>query len=310
MKRHNGAMISVKHLNKMYGKSVGISDVSFEVKAGEVLGFVGPNGAGKTTTMRILLGLIRATSGQATILGQNALTAEPSLRRHIGYLPGVLGLYRHLTGFEYLTFIAKMRGRDCQVNIEKLADQLNVDLTRHIEQLSKGNRQKLGVIQAFMHEPSVLILDEPTSGLDPLVQHAFEELIRERTSAGSAILLSSHVLSEVEELAHRVAIIHDAHIIAFEDLSTLRSRAGSNVEFTFHSPQPNTVFESLPGVSNVHWNGDVMHCTVVGSEEELLRRAVQCGAWQVHTSVVSLEDLFNAAVGAQDAVTAHKEPVA
>ena len=233
-------------------------------------------------------------------MGQDALLADPSLRKHIGYLPGVLGLYRHMTGQHYLSFVAKMRAAECNATIQNLAERFNLDLSRRIDQLSKGNRQKLGVIQAFMHEPSILILDEPTSGLDPLVQHAFEELIQERSQSGAAVLLSSHVLSEVEELANRVAIIHEAHIVAFEDLSTLRSRAGSNVEFTFRAPISSSVFESLPGVSHVHWNGDVMHCTVVGSEAELLRCAVDNGAWQVNTSSVSLEDLFNAAVGQTD----------
>ena len=191
----NKPAIALKNLTKSYGKSRGIEDISFEVFPGEVFGFLGPNGAGKTTAIRTLVGLINATSGSAEILGQNALESTVGLRAQIGYLPGVLSIYKGFTAWQYLQFIAKMRGVNCDAKINEYAKRLNLDLHKHISDLSKGNRQKVGVIQAFMHQPAVLFLDEPTSGLDPIVQREFEEILDEAKARGAAVRLSSHVLS-------------------------------------------------------------------------------------------------------------------
>ena len=171
--------IRLKNLSKSYGASRGIEGISFEVMPGEVFGFLGPNGAGKTTAIRTLVGLIKASSGSAEILGESVSISSVSLRSKIGYLPGVLSTYKGYTAWEFLQFVAKMRGLNCDEKIIEYAKRLELDLHRKISHLSKGNRQKIGVIQAFMHQPLVLFLDEPTSGLDPIVQREFEEILEE-----------------------------------------------------------------------------------------------------------------------------------
>jgi ABC-2 type transport system ATP-binding protein len=180
--------LELRDLTKYYGNDLGIDGVTFDVSQGETFGFLGPNGAGKTTTMRLLLGLIKPTRGTASILGKD-LGEGPLVRERIGYLPGTLELYENLTGKEFLNFFAKLRKKDCKKQIAELSSRFDLDLTRHIHDLSKGNRQKLGVVQAFMHEPDLLLLDEPTSGLDPLVQREFAELVRETTARGGTLLL-------------------------------------------------------------------------------------------------------------------------
>ena len=292
--------ISLVGLTKFYGLDRGIEDVTFDVKRGEVLGFLGPNGAGKTTAMRLLVGLISPTNGQATILGKNALIQDSKLRARIGYLPGVLGLYRNMSGIDLLQFYARMRNVDCTNRINELAEKLNIDLSRKVSDLSKGNRQKLGVIQAFMHKPDVLILDEPTSGLDPLVQREFENIMRESVQLGSAVLLSSHVLSEVEHLADRVAIVRDGNLLALESIASLKVRATQVVDFTFAQPVTSTDFASLAGVTDVRVHGDTLTCAVEGSQTELLKKAIEHSVLQVHSREVSLDEIFQTIVGTQE----------
>lgn len=296
----NEIAISLVGLTKFYGLDRGIENVTFDVKRGEVLGFLGPNGAGKTTAMRLLVGLISPTNGQATLLGQNALIQDSKLRDRIGYLPGVLGLYKNMSGIDLLQFYARMRNVDCSRRINELAEKLNIDLSRKVSDLSKGNRQKLGVIQAFMHKPDVLILDEPTSGLDPLVQREFENIMRESVQLGSAVLLSSHVLSEVEHLADRVAIVRDGNLLALESIASLKVRATQVVDFTFAQPVVPTDFASLAGVTDVRVHGDTLTCAVEGSQTELLKKAIEHSVLQVHSREVSLDEIFQTIVGTQE----------
>lgn len=284
--------IELVNLTKNYGKSRGIENISFTVQQGEVLGFLGPNGAGKTTCIRTLMGLIKATSGEARILGENALVASASLRSKIGYLPGVFAVYENYTGLELLQFIAKMRGINCDSAIKQYADRLKLDLHRHIHDLSKGNRQKVGVIQAFMHNPDVLFLDEPTSGLDPLVQREFEGILDEAKARGAAVVLSSHVMSEVEHLADRVAIINEGKLVVLEQISNLKLRAKQRVDLYFDHPVPESIFSSLPGVSQVHVRGNELSCTIVGNESELLRVAVANGVTSIRSHEPTLDEIF------------------
>lgn len=284
--------VSLRGLTKHYGKSRGIADVTFDVHRGEVFGFLGPNGSGKTTALRTLVGLIHATSGSARILGRDALSPDPSLRESIGYLPGSLGLYSSMTGRAFLRFLAKVRRKDCDESIEQLAGRLKVDLDRRIQELSKGNRQKIGVIQAFMHHPQVLLLDEPTSGLDPLVQHEFESLLDESKSRGAAIVLSSHVLSEVEHLADRVAIINEGTLLVVASVSTLKERALRSVDLHFDAPPPDDAFEYIDGVRDIARHGNMITCSVLGSEHQLLLAAVEHGVVTVTTREPSLDEVF------------------
>lgn len=292
--------ISLSGLTKFYGRQLGVADLTFDVSPGEVFGFLGPNGAGKTTAMRMLVGLLRISSGRATILGQDVATAPAALRGRVGYLPGALALYKNLTAREYLTFVARMRHRDLDTEIAGLAGRLNLDLSRHIHDLSKGNQQKIGVIQALMHEPEVLILDEPTSGLDPIVQREFEALVDEATSRGAAILLSSHVLSEVEHLAQRVAIVDDGHLLVVEHIDRLKERSVRSLELTFRTAVDTQRLAAVPSVETVTAHGSVATCTVVGAHTELLRVAVELGVETVRTQEPSLEDIFMTLVSGGD----------
>jgi ABC-2 type transport system ATP-binding protein len=292
--------ISLQGLTKYYGRQRGIEDVTFDVAPGEVFGFLGPNGAGKTTTMRTLLGLLHVTRGTAQILGVDVATAPPTLRDRIGYLPGGFELYENLSGHAYLTFLARMRGRDLSRQFEQLSDRLDLDLSRHIHDLSKGNRQKIGVVQAFMHEPDVLVLDEPTGGLDPLAQREFETLLEEQTARGVGVLLSSHVLGEVDHLAQRVAIIDQGRLVTVQQIDELKQQAARTIDLDFPASVPAGEFTVMPGVTEAFAHGTRVSCTVVGAETDVLRRAVELGVTSVHTHEASLEDVFFSLVGRRD----------
>ncbi|MBU6348225.1 MAG: ABC transporter ATP-binding protein [Actinomycetales bacterium] len=284
--------ISISNLTKMYGNTVGVRDISFEVMPGEVLGFLGPNGAGKTTAMRVLVGLIHATSGTARILGVDIQAANPALRADIGYLPGALELYRHLSAADLLHFLASMRRLDCSKQITSLANRLDLDLSKRLSDLSKGNRQKVGVIQAFMHQPKVLILDEPTGGLDPLVQREFEDILNSARDNGAGVLLSSHVLSEVEHLTDRVAILDRGDLLAVEHIDNLKSATTRTLDLQFEELVPPEVFSGVQGVKDVVVRGHQVTCEVAGSEHELLKVAVANGVVNVHSREVSLTEVF------------------
>lgn len=284
--------ISLSHLTKNYGNSRGIEDITFEIFPGEVFGFLGPNGAGKTTAIRTLMGLISATSGSAQILGHDALVSTPELRARIGYLPGALSLYQNYTSTELLEFFAKMRNKNCAKLISEYAKRLNLDLDRKISELSKGNRQKIGVIQAFMHEPDAIFLDEPTGGLDPFAQREFESILEEAKSRGAAVMLSSHVLSEVEHLADRVAIISEGRLLVVDHISTLKNKALRTIDLYFDHPVLPGIFGAIEGVKNVVARGNSLSCTVIGSENSLLKIAVENNVVTVQTHEPSLEEIF------------------
>ena len=304
----NGPAIEIAGLTKFYGRQLGVADLAFDVAPGEVFGFLGPNGAGKTTAIRMLMGLLRITRGRATVLGHDVATAPPALRARIGYLPGALALYRNLSGRQYLGYTARMRGLDLDHVIEGLAERLNVDLGRHLHDLSRGNQQKVGVIQAFMHDPDVLILDEPTSGLDPLVQREFEGMMAEAAARGAAVLLSSHILAEVEQQADRVAIIDEGHLLVVEHIDTLKQRALRTIDLEFPADVPIDSFRSLASVSSVEGTTRRVTCTVIGGENELLRTAVELGVDSVRTREPSLEDVFMSLVAGGDRDAAAPAP--
>ena len=291
--------ISLEKLTKNYGSTRGITEVTFDVNAGEVMGFLGPNGAGKTTAIRTLLGLIKATSGNATILGKNALVPNVELRRKIGYLPGIAATYDRYSALKYLDFLAHMRGLELESEIRTLARRLDLDINEHIHDLSKGNRQKVSVIQAFMHSPEVLFLDEPTSGLDPLVQREFEKILDEARDRGAAIILSSHVLSEVEHLADRIAIINQGAIVIVDEISTLKSKARRRIDLFFDQKISKNDFSKVPNIKEIEVEDGSLHCVVTGSEHELLKRAVELGVSEVRTQESSLEEIFLDLVGSK-----------
>jgi len=284
--------VSLHGLTKHYGSSRGIEDITFDVHHGEVLGFLGPNGSGKTTALRTLVGLIHATSGAARMLGRDALKPSPELRESVGYLPSSLGLYSSMTGMDFLRFLANVRRRDCDEEINRLAHRLKVDLERRIQDLSKGNRQKLGVVQAFMGEPEVLILDEPTSGLDPLVQQEFHSLLHEVTSAGHTVFLSSHVLSEVQHVADRVAILREGRLVVVEDVDALRAKALRRIEISFDGPAPAADFATLPGVRSYEVTGDRIALEVQGELDEVVKAASRHHVVDIDSREANLDDVF------------------
>ena len=218
-------IVVADHLTKSYGATRGIVDVSMTIEAGEVFGFLGPNGAGKTTTIRTLLDFIRPTSGRATVLGLDPRSASIEIHRSVGYLPGEFVPYEQMSGREYLDYLNALRGGVDRESIDELAERLESDLSPKISSLSHGNKQKLGLIQAFMHGPPLLILDEPTQGLDPIMQQRFQTLVLDARAAGQTVFLSSHDLPEVERVCDRVGIIREGRLITVEDVGSLKTRA-------------------------------------------------------------------------------------
>jgi ABC-2 type transport system ATP-binding protein len=243
--------ISARSLTKNFGRREVLHGIDFAVEAGSVFGVIGPNGAGKTTTMRCLLDIIRPTAGEVRVLGVDPRKGGPELRRRIGYLPGELFLEGRVTGRKLLAHYEAVSGPVPPGRINELADRLGLDLDRHTRKLSKGNKQKLGLLQAFMHQPGLLVLDEPTSGLDPLVQQEFHAMVREARHRGQTIFLSSHVLSEVQQTADTVAILRDGHIVAVESVSGLREGAVRRVRITAAGIAADDAVALLTGVPGV-----------------------------------------------------------
>ncbi|KRE74373.1 ABC transporter ATP-binding protein [Arthrobacter sp. Soil762] len=270
--------ISTRSLTKKFGRREVLHGVDFAVEAGSVFGVIGPNGAGKTTTMRCLLDIIRPTSGEVRVLGKDPRAGGPQLRRRIGYLPGELFLEGRVTGRTLLAHYQAISGPVAPGRIDALAERLGLDLDSHTRKLSKGNKQKLGLVQAFMHDPELLVLDEPTSGLDPLVQQEFHAMMREAQHKGQTIFLSSHVLSEVQQTADTVAILRDGRIIAVESVSGLREGAVRRVRFTANGTTAHdagALLGGVPGVGHVEVlesGGSItLSATVEGAIQPLVR---------------------------------------
>jgi len=214
--------IEINNLTKYYGKSRGIVDVSLEVEDGEIFGFIGPNGAGKSTTIRLLCSLIYPSSGSATIFGKDVVKHGPEIRQDIGYLPGEVFYYDRMKVIDLLKYSESFYENDCTERMHELAEYMELDLKRRIDDLSYGNKKKVGIVQGLLHSPKLLFLDEPTSGLDPLMQQKFFDLVREENARGVTVFFSSHILAEVQKLCTRVAIIREGEIVKIEDIKTLR----------------------------------------------------------------------------------------
>ena len=294
-------VIRTEALTKHYGSRRGLDGLDLEVRQGEIYGFLGPNGAGKTTTIRILMDLIRPTGGQASVLGQDPREGGPALRRRVGYLAGDFIVDGGQSSRELLTHLAHLRGGVAQQRIEQLADRLNLDLQVRIRSLSKGNHQKVGLVQAFMHAPELLILDEPTSGLDPMLQQIFLELVREAKAAGQTVFMSSHVLSEVQQTADRVGIIRDGRMVAVESVEALRRRAVRRVEIHFDEPVLPDAFIGLENVLDVATDGPVLRCRLAGRADALVKAAARYPVDSLVIEEPHLEELFFTYYQAQEA---------
>ncbi len=286
-----GPVIRGVSLTKYYGDDRGVEDLNFSVEPGEIYGFLGPNGAGKTTTIRLVLDLIRPTRGVVEVFGATPRSC-PGLRRRIGYLPGDLRLYEQLTARELLDYFAHLRRIESLGVAPVLAERLDLELDRPINSLSKGNRQKVGIVQAFMHDPDLLVLDEPTSGLDPLVQQVFYELLDEARAAGRTVFLSSHVLPEVQHVADRVALLRDGSVILTGTVEQLRARAFTRVEVTLaHAAAPDA-FVGLPGVRELERHGSTILFALHGEADGLVKALATHHVLGLDSHEADLEDVF------------------
>jgi ABC-2 type transport system ATP-binding protein len=292
-------VIATRQLTKHYHGRPALLGVDLEVPAGTVFGYLGPNGAGKTTTIRILAGLLRPTSGRAEICGYDTVARREQAQRHLGYLPGDFTGYPDLTGEQYLRYLANLRGGLDPAPAEQLAKRLDLDLSVRIGSLSHGNRQKVGIVQALMHRPDVLILDEPTAGLDPIVQREFLDLLREARNEGRTVLLSSHILYEVEAVADEVAILRHGRLVVVESVETLKAQALRRIDLTFAGQPPLPSLRAIPSVREAHATGDTAHLVVEGGTAELFRVASPYGITQVVTHEPDLEEIFMAYYGTE-----------
>ena len=286
------APIDVTELTKTFGSNRGIEDVSFSVHRGEVFGFLGPNGAGKSTTIRLILGLCRPTAGQVRVLSHDP-TADPiAAHRDVGYLPGELALFPKMTGRQHLDWFARGRGITDMTVRDELVERFGADLDRPVHTLSKGNRQKIGIILAFFHRPELVVLDEPTSGLDPLLKDEFDHLLRETVADGRTVFLSSHELDEVQRAADRVAIIKDGRLVLVDTVERLRGSAPRTVEFQFDRPIESSVFTGLAGVEVVSNRHGLARLSLTGPLGPLLHAAAALDPIDMTARPADLDELF------------------
>jgi len=264
----NDYAIETFALTKYYGRRLGAADVSLAVPTGSIYGFLGPNGAGKTTTIRLLLGFLKPTAGEGTVVGYDIKSQTLHVRRNVGYLPGEVRLFSHLTGYRTLKYLAGLRGADCRTRAEELAQILDLDLSLKVRYYSRGMRQKLGFIQAMMHDPPVLILDEPTNSLDPLVQQVVYDLLGDYAAAGGTVFFSSHIIAEVERICDHVLIIRRGRVVADDEVRQLREKSIQHIRLILkeHSNMPDHLPE---GVQVTRHNGQEFHLRVEGPTELL-----------------------------------------
>ncbi|WP_318614086.1 ABC transporter ATP-binding protein [Sporosarcina sp. YIM B06819] len=284
-------IIEVNNLTKTYGEARGISDVSFTVEQGEIFGFIGPNGAGKSTTLRTLLSLIHPTSGSATIFGKDIIKDAPDIKKDIGYLPSEVFYYDHMKVKDLLKYSASFYKKDCSKRIKELVEIMELDVNRKIDDLSLGNKKKVGIVQGLLHEPKLIILDEPTSGLDPLMQHKFFDLLEEENKKGATILFSSHILSEVQRLCDRVAIIKEGKIIKLEKISTLNDDHFKKIHIeTSHPIEHN--YLRMEGVTDLVVDQHKVSFLFKGDVNAILKQIAAISITNISVVEPDLEEIF------------------
>ncbi|BCK00322.1 ABC transporter ATP-binding protein [Anaerocolumna chitinilytica] len=283
-------VIEIKNLTKSYGSSRGITDVTLSVEQGEVFGFIGPNGAGKSTTIRTLLGLIHPTGGTATIFGKNCIE-DPSVRKELGYLPSEVFYYDNMKVIDLLKYSASFYGKDCTTRIKELAEVMDLDLKKKIEDLSFGNKKKVGIVQGLLHEPKLIILDEPTSGLDPLMQQKFFELIENENKKGATVFFSSHILSEVQRMCTRVAFIKEGRIIKLEKMSTLSENSYKKIHLESKAKISDAVF-NVPGISALKLEQGNADFIFKGNINEILKKVSEIDLRNISITEPDLEEIF------------------
>jgi ABC-2 type transport system ATP-binding protein len=290
-------IIKTRGLSKNYGQRLGISDVNIEVMASEVFGYLGPNGAGKTTTIRVLLDFIRADKGTAQIFGLDIRKSSADIRRRVGFLPGELNLYENLTCRDLLLYFCNLRGKSDWPYIEELAARFQCHLAQPIHSLSQGDKRKIGLIQAFMHKPDLIILDEPTNGLDPIMQHEFYRLIGETRALGQTIFFSSHNLPEVERICDRVGIIRAGSMVAVENVAALKARTMRNVEIHFGEDIAVDAFANIEHLRIISLDKRLLKCQLKGEMESLMKTAAKFKIIDFISREPDLEEIFLAYYG-------------
>lgn len=284
-------VIEIKNLSKYYGKQMGIEDVSFSVEEGEIFGFIGPNGAGKTTTIRSLLALIHPTAGSATIFGKDCVNEAAEIAGVVGYLPSEAYYYEKMKVRELLKYAADLYQKDCGERILEISERLKLDLNRKITDLSFGNKKKVGIVAALLHAPKLLILDEPTSGLDPLIKETFFEMLQEENERGVTILFSSHVLSEVQKICERVAILKEGRVISIENINEMRSVGYKKIEMIASSELKESYFD-VGSVADYHQVGSNVSFMYKGNVGALLGKLSDLDLVDVYIEEPSLEEIF------------------
>ncbi|MDN3017774.1 ABC transporter ATP-binding protein [Paenibacillus sp. BSR1-1] len=284
-------VIEINNLTKTYGKARGITNISFNVEEGEIFGFIGPNGAGKSTTIRTLLSLIYPTSGSASIFGKDCIQFAPEIKREIGYLPSEVFYYDNMKVKDLLKYSASFYKKDCSKRIKELAEIMDLDLNKKIDDLSLGNKKKVGIVQGLLHEPKLIILDEPTSGLDPLMQQKFFELLEEENKKGATILFSSHILSEVQRLCNRVAIIKEGKIVTVEKISTLKENNYKKFKIETKSPLNQNYFQ-MSGVNNLAVDGSITSFLFRGDINAIMKKIADIEIANLWIEEPDLEEIF------------------
>ena len=279
-------------LTKRFGHKLAVDNVSLELHEGEVFGFLGPNGAGKSTTIRSVMDFLRPTDGWVELLGGRNSAERTALHDQVGYLAGDIALYETMTGRKLLKFLARTGRKVDWRYVDELAERFEAALDRPIRQLSKGNRQKIGLIQAFMHRPKLLILDEPTSGLDPLMKQVFYDLVREVSGQGATVFVSSHDLAEVQKICHRAGFIRDGKLIAIENIATMKHLATHRYIVTFAKKPLLAAAKKLPSITDVQHRGDEYEFTVKGDATEFVSFIAEYQPKLLRESELELEELF------------------
>lgn len=284
-------IIEIKNLTKYYGKSRGIIDVTFNVKEGEIFGFIGPNGAGKSTLIRTLLELIHPTSGEALIFGKDCIKYSPEIMKNVGYLPSDVFYYDGMKVIDLLNYSASFYKKDCSKRIKELAEILDLDLNKKIEELSYGNKKKVGIVQALLHEPKLIILDEPTSGLDPLIQQKFFDILRKENKNGVTIFFSSHVLNEVQKLCDRVGIIKEGKIIKIEKMGDINEDNYKRIKVDVSDKVDDNYFK-IDGVSDLNVRGNAHSFMFKGDINDILKKVSNIKVKNIWIDEPDLEEIF------------------